>query len=385
MLQVIEKVNHFIQPILWGWPVLICILLAGILFTVRLRFFQFTKIGLWMKLTFAGMFRRKKQSNDGISPFQALTTALAGSIGTGNIVGVATALTLGGPGAIFWMWISALLGMMTIYAETVLGMKYRKKDKNGKWLGGAMYYIEYGLKCKPLAIVFAIACVLASFGMGNMAQANAIGGALRDSFGVNTTITGVVVALVVFIVLSGGIQRIAKVTEKVVPIMAGIYLLAGIIVIAVHGTMLPSVFGQIFSGAFNLQSATGGISGSVMMIALRSGVSRGIFTNEAGLGSSVMAHTEADWQRAGRAGNVGNFSGLYRYHCHVYHHSSLYFMQRSYDNGQRWRCTEYSGISHGIWSIWRRCYFCIYYLICICNHVGMVSLRTMRTAILVRR
>ena len=142
-----------------------------------------------------------------------------------------------------------------------------KKDKNGKWLGGAMYYIEYGLKCKPLAIVFAIACVLASFGMGNMAQANAIGGALRDSFGVNTTITGVVVALVVFIVLSGGIQRIAKVTEKVVPIMAGIYLLAGIIVIAVHGTMLPSVFGQIFSGAFNLQSATGGISGSVMMIA----------------------------------------------------------------------------------------------------------------------
>ena len=139
MLQVIEKVNHFIQPILWGWPVLICILLAGILFTVRLRFFQFTKIGLWMKLTFAGMFRRKKQSNDGISPFQALTTALAGSIGTGNIVGVATALTLGGPGAIFWMWISALLGMMTIYAETVLGMKYRKKDKNGKWLGGAMY------------------------------------------------------------------------------------------------------------------------------------------------------------------------------------------------------------------------------------------------------
>ena len=175
MLQVIEKVNHFIQPILWGWPVLICILLAGILFTVRLRFFQFTKIGLWMKLTFAGMFRRKKQSNDGISPFQALTTALAGSIGTGNIVGVATALTLGGPGAIFWMWISALLGMMTIYAETVLGMKYRKKDKNGKWLGGAMYYIEYGLKCKPLAIVFAIACVLASFGMGNMAQANSRG------------------------------------------------------------------------------------------------------------------------------------------------------------------------------------------------------------------
>ena len=277
MLQVIEKVNHFIQPILWGWPVLICILLAGILFTVRLRFFQFTKIGLWMKLTFAGMFRRKKQSNDGISPFQALTTALAGSIGTGNIVGVATALTLGGPGAIFWMWISALLGMMTIYAETVLGMKYRKKDKNGKWLGGAMYYIEYGLKCKPLAIVFAIACVLASFGMGNMAQANAIGGALQDSFGVNTTITGAIVALVVFIILSGGIQRIAKVTEKVVPIMAGIYLLAGIIVIAVHGTMLPSVFGQIFSGAFNLQSATGGISGSVMMIALRSGVSRGIF------------------------------------------------------------------------------------------------------------
>ena len=176
-----------------------------------------------MKLTFAGMFRRKKQSNDGISPFQALTTALAGSIGTGNIVGVATALTLGGPGAIFWMWISALLGMMTIYAETVLGMKYRKKDKNGKWLGGAMYYIEYGLKCKPLAIVFAIACVLASLEW-EIARANAIGGALRDNFGVNTTITGVVVALVVFIDKRRYQKNCKSNGKSKVPIMAGVYL-----------------------------------------------------------------------------------------------------------------------------------------------------------------
>ncbi len=307
MLTVIEKVNRLVQPVLWGWPVLICILLAGILFTVRLRFFQFANIRLWLKVTVVGMFCRKNADRDGISPFQALTTALAGSIGTGNIVGVATALTLGGPGAIFWMWVSALLGMMTVFAETVLGMKYRKKDKHGNWLGGAMYYIQYGLNCKPLAMVFAAACVLASFGMGNMAQANAIGGALYDSFGVNTTVTGVVVAVVVFAVLCGGIGRIAKVTEKVVPFMAGLYLLAGMAVIVVHGDMLPGVFAQIFTGAFSLRSATGGIGGSVMLLAMRSGVSRGIFTNEAGLGSSVMAHTEADCKEPVEQGMWGIF------------------------------------------------------------------------------
>ncbi len=307
MLRAIETITHFLQPVLWGWPVLLCILFAGILFTVRLHFFQFTRIGLWLRLTAGQLLRRKPRGGDGISPFQALTTALAGSIGTGNIVGVATALTIGGPGAVFWMWVSAIFGMMTVYGETVLGMKYRKKDKNGKWLGGAMYYIAYGLKCKPLAAVFAVACVLASFGMGNMAQANAIGGALRDSFGVPAAVTGGIAAPVVFLILSGGIQRIAKVTEKVVPFMAGIYLLAGLTVIAVHGNMLPSVFGQIFSGAFSLQSVSGGVGGTVMMTALRTGVSRGIFTNEAGLGSSVMAHTEADCKEPAEQGMWGIF------------------------------------------------------------------------------
>ncbi len=307
MLNSVETVNSWIQPIVWGWPVLIGILLAGVLFTVKLRFFQITKIGLWMKVTFAGMFCRKRQNEDGISPFQALTTALAGSIGTGNIVGVATALTIGGPGSIFWMWISALLGMMTIYAETVLGMKYRKKDKNGTWLGGAMYYIEYGLRCKPLAVIFAVSCVLSSFGMGNMAQSNSIGSALKDAFGFNTTITGLITAAILFVILSGGIQRIANVTEKIVPFMAVIYLLAGLIVIAVHSSRLPAVCDQIFTNAFSLQSVTGGVGGSVMLIAMRSGVSRGIFTNEAGLGSSVMAHTEADCKEPAEQGMWGIF------------------------------------------------------------------------------
>ena len=197
---------------------------------------------------------------------------------------------------------------MTIYAETVLGMKYRKKDKNGKWLGGAMYYIEYGLKMQTACHCIRHCLRTGFLWNGKYGAGKCNWRSLTDSFGVNTTITGVVVALVVFIVLSGGIQRIAKSNgKKVVPIMAGIYLLAGIIVIAVHGTMLPSVFGQIFSGAFNLQSATGGISGSVMMIALRSGVSRGIFTNEAGLGSFGHGAYGSGLQKSRQSRECGEF------------------------------------------------------------------------------
>ncbi len=290
----VAHINGMVQPVLWGWPVLLCILAAGVLFTVRLHFFQLVHARLWLQLVFGGLFCRKPRKKERISSFQALTTALAGSIGTGNIVGVATALAAGGPGAIFWMWISALLGMLTVYAETVLGMKYRQKTEHGTWLGGAMYYIQYGLKCKPLALVFAAACVAASLGMGNMAQANAIGAVLQGSFGVPTVATGIVAAVLIFIVLIGGIQRIARVTESVVPVMATIFLLAGLLVIVVNVKALPGAFAQIFAGAFDLRSVTGGIGGSVMATALKHGVSRGIFTNEAGLGSSVMAYTQTD-------------------------------------------------------------------------------------------
>ena len=289
----VEKANDFLHPLVWGWPVLCAILLAGANLSFRLGFFQFTHCKLWIKNTLGKLFHAHPEDKSGISPFQALTTALAGSIGTGNIVGVATAITIGGPGAIFWMWVSAVLGMMTIFAENVLGMKYRVKNSRGEWQGGAMYYIERGIHCKPLALVFAGACVLASFGMGNMAQTNSIAGALSDSFGVSTQATGLVIAVLLVFITFGGIKRIAKVTELLVPFMAVGYLLACGVVLTVNREAVGGAFQSIIDGAFGLRAAAGGIGGAAMMTAMKCGVSRGIFTNEAGLGSSVMAHSSA--------------------------------------------------------------------------------------------
>lgn len=227
MDSVLTAINSYTLPILWGWPVLLAILTAGIFYTVLLKGFQIWRIGLWMRYTVGALFRRReKQTARGITPFQSVSTALAGSIGTGNIVGVATAITMGGPGALFWMWVSAFFGMMTIYAETVLGLLFRKKDSHGRWIGG--------------------------------------------------------------------IRRIAAVTETIVPFMSLLYLAAGIIVLAVHWSNILPAFGQIFAGAFSVQGAVGGIGGYTILTAMKSGISRGIFTNEAGLGSSVMAHAAAD-------------------------------------------------------------------------------------------
>ena len=305
MLQWIESVNQFLHPLLWGWPVLSAILLAGANLTIRSGFFQFTHCILWIKTTFCILFRHQKASKEGISPLQALTTALAGSIGTGNIVGVATALTIGGPGAIFWMWISALFGMMTIFAENVLGMKYRVKNEKGEWQGGAMYYIHRGIHCRPLALVFAGACVLASLGMGNMAQSNSIAGALQ--FAVAPKWVGLTVAILLLWVSFGGMRRTAKVTEKLVPFMAIGYLIACTVVLIANHAVLPHVFSQIFSEAFNLQSVAGGAGGSIMLRAMQCGISRGIFTNEAGLGTSVMAHTSSNGTEPVEQGMWGIF------------------------------------------------------------------------------
>lgn len=305
----IEKANSFIQPLVWGWPVLCAILLAGANFSFRLSFFQITHCKLWLKNTIGNIFyQQKPEANSaGISQFQALTTALAGSIGTGNIVGVATAITIGGAGAIFWMWLSAVFGMMTIFAENVLGLKYRVKNSKGQWVGGAMYYIERGIHSKPLACVFAGACVLASLGMGNMAQANSIAGALKECFGADTRLTGLVLALALVAITFGGIRRTAKVTEKLVPFMALGYLLAGFIVLAVNYRYVGSAFGQIFGEAFSLRAAAGGAGGVVMLNAMKCGVSRGIFTNEAGLGSSVMAHSSSSGTEPVEQGMWGIF------------------------------------------------------------------------------
>lgn len=285
------------------------ILLAGFLFTVRLRGFQILHSRLWLSKTLGSLFGRgaKTGKKGGISPFQALTTALAGSIGTGNIVGVATALTLGGPGAIFWMWVSAVLGMMTIFAETVLGMRYRRKDGQNHWLGGAMYYLEYGLGRKSLAVMFAGACVLASLGMGNLAQSNSMGTSLFHAFGVQPWLTGCITAVILLFVLMGGIKRIAKVTEKIVPAMSVCYLLAGIVILMVCWKQVPLALGEIFAGAFDLRGMFGGGIGYGMLRAMRHGISRGIFTNEAGLGSSVMAHTAAETNEPVEQGMWGIF------------------------------------------------------------------------------
>lgn len=285
-------IGQGLKGLLWGWPVLAAILLAGANVSVRSGFFPLVHFRLWFRRTFLGLFRRSARTEgaEGVSALQAVSTALAGSIGTGNIVGVATALTLGGPGAIFWMWISAVLGMMTIFSENVLGMKYRVRDETGTWRGGAMYYIEHGLHSSFLAKLFAFACVLASLGMGNMAQANSISQAFRESFGVPAWVTGAVLGIVVFAVAYGGIRRTARVAEKVVPFMAVGYLLACFAVLILCRENLGHAVSRIFSEAFSLRAAAGGAGGTVMLRAMQSGVSRGVFTNEAGLGSSVMAH-----------------------------------------------------------------------------------------------
>lgn len=307
LLEQIEKINSVVHPLVWGWPILCAILLAGANFSFRLGFFQFTKCRLWLKITLSSIFGRKEPKKPGISQFQALTTALAGSIGTGNIVGVATAITLGGPGSIFWMWVSALFGMMTIFAENVLGMKYRQQAPDGTWRGGAMYYIERGAHSRLLAVVFAAGCVLASFGMGNMAQSNSIAGTLQDSFGVNPGLTGACIAVLLLLVTFGGIRRIAGVTEKLVPLMAAGYLLAAGAVLFVNRHSIPGAFSLIFTEAFGLRPAAGGIGGAAMITAMKCGVSRGIFTNEAGLGSSSMAHASSNGTEPVEQGMWGIF------------------------------------------------------------------------------
>ncbi len=297
------------KEILWGWPTLGAILLAGANYTFRLGFFQLRHCALWLKTALGGIVSHKSKTakTGSITQFQALSTALAGSIGTGNIVGVATALTLGGPGAIFWMWISAFLGMATIFAENVLGMKYRIHDSHGQWHGGAMYYLERGVHCRALALVFSGACALASFGMGNMAQSNSIAQTLDSSFRIPPAATGAVLCAVLLFITLGGIQRIARVTEKLVPLMAVGYLTACAAVLFIRRDFLPGAVQSIMQNAFGIRPAVGGISGGMLLTAMQCGVSRGIFTNEAGLGSSVMAHCGSDGKEPVEQGMWGIF------------------------------------------------------------------------------
>lgn len=309
-MELVERINEAVHSAVWG-PVMIAAFLgAGLWFTCRSGFFQLRRFGLWQKKTFLSLFRREGKGNSGtetINALQVMSTALAASLGTGNIVGVAGALIIGGPGAIFWMWISALLGMMTSFAENALGVYYRYQDEQGRYVGGPMVYMERGLGFKWAAVLFAVFCTFASFGIGNMTQGNSAAAALESQFSLPPAVTGLVVAALFAAVSAGGISRIAKVTEKLIPFLAIGYLAAGMVIILLnHHRILPA-FSSILEGAFDVRSAAGGLMGSAMVRALRCGTARGVFSNEAGMGSAVFAHCAAENGEPAEQGMWGMF------------------------------------------------------------------------------
>lgn len=307
-----------VNNVLWGGGMLSAFLGVGLLFTVGTGFFQFRKIKLWINGTVGEAFRQKRAGKcagyGAITQFQALTGSLAAAIGTGNIVGVASALLTGGAGAVFWMWFSALLGMMTSYAEKLLGIRYRYKDLDGSFVGGAMVYMERGLKCPSMAKVYAFLCVLVSFGMGNLSQSNSISASLKKEFDVSPLVTGIITSVLIGIVILGGIKRIASVTEKLVPFMAIVYIAGGLAVIFTHIENLIPAFKMIFKEAFTLPAAVGGAGGyliyksfGINKSAVRTGVSMGVFSNEAGIGSSVIMHCQAQTDSPAKQGLWGIF------------------------------------------------------------------------------
>lgn len=319
MLHMIETINAAVINFIWGVPAMICIFGVGLFLSVRTNFLQIRKFPYAIRTTIGRMFRKRNASDGAMTPFQAVCTALAATVGTGNIAGVAGAIAIGGPGAVFWMWISALLGMCTKYAEVTLAVHFREKNTNGELVGGPMYYIKNGLdkKWHFLAYLFSAFGVLTVFGTGNATQVNTITTAVNsallnyhllgeDQVPTSNLIIGIVIAVLVGMILLGGIKRIGRVTEKLVPFMALLYVILGLGVIVIHAGALPSVFGAIIGGAFNPSAVTGGIVGS-MFVSMKKGVSRGIFSNEAGLGTGSIAHACADTRKPVKQGMFGIF------------------------------------------------------------------------------
>ncbi|WP_099204317.1 alanine/glycine:cation symporter family protein [Scatolibacter rhodanostii] len=305
MVNLITWLNN---NIIWGIPMLVLMLGTGILLTVRTKGVIFTRFGTVMGNTLKTIFKPQQDDSEGtITPFQAVCTALAATVGTGNIVGIALAISVGGPGAIFWMWVCAILGMVTKFCETTLAVAYREKNEQGQFVGGPMYYISKGLGWKKSAVAFCIFAVIASFGVGNMVQANAVSGGLESAFSIPTFVTGIVLALLVALVIIGGIQRISAIAERLVPFMAIMYILAAVVVLVINAEKIPAAFGMIFKDAFTGTAAIGGFAGSTMMYAARIGVARGVFTNEAGLGSAPIAHACAKTDHPARQGCWGAF------------------------------------------------------------------------------
>ena len=321
IVQGLETVNGAVNDFVWGIPMLILLVGTGIFMTILTKCFQVSHIKYWFKNTIGSVFTNRhitkhtEKHDRSISQFQSLCTALAATIGTGNIVGVAAAIALGGPGAIFWMWIVAFFGMMTNYSENILGIYFRRKNKHNEWSGGAMYYLQDGLGGykhmkkvgKVLAILFSVFAVLASFGIGNASQINSIAANMDAAFGVPSWVIGLILLVVGGVIILGGLKRVASVTEKVVPIMAVVYIAVAIIVICVNGKNVGPAFGAIFKGAFGMKAVGGGIVGGGLALALTYGMKRGVFSNEAGLGSSVMVHSSSNVKEPVRQGMWGIF------------------------------------------------------------------------------
>ena len=319
MYEIVSKVNQILNDFIWGVPAMICIMGVGIYLTVGTKFIQARKFGYAMKNTIGKIFSKQESAVGSISPFQAVCTALAATVGTGNIAGVAGAIAIGGPGAVFWMWISALLGMCTKFAEVTLAVEYRERNEDGEYVGGPMYYIKNGLGKKWIWLGY-LYCIFGAFtvlGTGNATQVNTITASI-DSALLNyniisestvpmlNLIIGVIICILVGLILLGGIKRLGQVTEKLVPFMAIIYILLGIGLIFMNIGKVPAVFASIFQGAFNPSAVTGGIVGS-FFISMRRGVSRGIFSNEAGLGTGSIAHACADTDKPVEQGMFGIF------------------------------------------------------------------------------
>ncbi len=313
----LSSITERLSTLVWGTPMLILLLGSGIYFTVKTNFFQIKGFSLWFGKTLKEIIKPEKNTNssNSISPFQAMATALAASLGTGNIAGVATAIVIGGPGAVFWMWVSAFFGMMTSFAENTLGIYYRQKNSDGEWCGGAMYIIEGGLSNhkllkplgKPLAFIFANFCTLASFGMGNMVQINTISTTMESTFSLPPILTGITAAFILGVIIFGGVKRIGATAEKLVPIMALLYIIGSLVVIFNNIDRLLPTFASIFKGAFGISAVSGGISGTIIQKAASQGFKRGVFSNEAGLGSSVLVHCASSITEPAKQGMWGMF------------------------------------------------------------------------------
>lgn len=306
MIDTITAANGWLNGYVWGWPMIVLLVGTGLLLTILTGGVQFRYLGFALREVL-GKLTQKAAGPGEVSPFQAVATALASTVGVGNIAGVATAISIGGPGALFWLWVSGVLGMCTKFAEIVIALHYREKDDTGQMRGGAMYVLSKGLGVPWLGTIFAGLVALAAFGIGNMVQSNSVAASLQASFGLNPSITGVVLAVLTAAVILGGIKRIGQFTEYLVPFMAIFYLAGGLFIMVRFAGEIPGALSLVFSSAFSGAAATGGFAGSTIMLAMRYGIARGLFSNEAGLGSAPMVHSAARTDHPVRQGLYGIF------------------------------------------------------------------------------